>query len=185
MKFYHSKLLGIENRAVACLLSVLPGYDGKLFGRNGTQNGNRFCYELYIKHGETYFETCLNMFVPHEKFGYGAYDILIDGFENNQYGHIRNIIGNIIDARRAAYIYLEESAGLLSGDDKSELLTASSLYKDMFDILQNVTPYDSLDLYESMSDPKRAELAEALRKCKALEYKAHDIIRKILENWGK
>jgi len=62
VKFYHAKLLGIENMAITCLLSALPGYDGKLFGRNGMQSGNRFCYELYIEHGEAHAEKLTSAF---------------------------------------------------------------------------------------------------------------------------
>ncbi|WP_058301998.1 helix-turn-helix domain-containing protein [Gorillibacterium timonense] len=48
LTFMHSQLRGFETRAVAALLSLLPGYDGRLFGRNGSQQHRRFCYELYI-----------------------------------------------------------------------------------------------------------------------------------------
>jgi len=52
LKFFHSQLIGIENKAVYHLLSVFPEYTGTLFGKNGSQNGNRFCYELYIEYSE-------------------------------------------------------------------------------------------------------------------------------------
>lgn len=54
IKFYHSRLTGIENRAVKHLQSILPTYSGRLLGRNGLQRGNQFCYELYIEYGEEY-----------------------------------------------------------------------------------------------------------------------------------
>ena len=47
-KFYHSQIKGIENRAVSHLLTILPGFNGRIFGRNGKQSGSKFCYELYI-----------------------------------------------------------------------------------------------------------------------------------------
>ncbi len=48
-KFYHAQLMVIEARAVEQLLSALPGYEGRVFGCNGQQSGNRFCYELWIE----------------------------------------------------------------------------------------------------------------------------------------
>lgn len=46
--YYHSKLLGIENAAIECFLEQFPDYNGRIFGRNGKQIGNKFCYELYV-----------------------------------------------------------------------------------------------------------------------------------------
>ncbi len=46
--FFHSSLQNIENKAVSTLLKALPDYNGRIFGRNGTQKSNRFCYELYL-----------------------------------------------------------------------------------------------------------------------------------------
>ncbi|HEX3078275.1 MAG TPA: AraC family transcriptional regulator [Lachnospiraceae bacterium] len=50
MKFYHSQLRGIENRSITYLFSILPNYKGRIFGRNGKQFSNRFCYELDIEY---------------------------------------------------------------------------------------------------------------------------------------
>ena len=52
IKFYHSRLTGIENWAVNRLLFVFTTYSGMLFGRNGLQRGSQFCYELYIEYSE-------------------------------------------------------------------------------------------------------------------------------------
>ncbi|MCL2285953.1 MAG: AraC family transcriptional regulator [Firmicutes bacterium] len=46
--FYHSSLTDIENIAVSTFLRVFPNYEWRIFGRNGTQKGNKFCYELYL-----------------------------------------------------------------------------------------------------------------------------------------
>ena len=46
--FYHSSLLNIENRAVSIFLAAIPEYSGRIFGRNGKQDGGRFYYELYL-----------------------------------------------------------------------------------------------------------------------------------------
>ncbi|MDF2803276.1 MAG: hypothetical protein K0S61_3179 [Anaerocolumna sp.] len=54
IKFYHSQLTSIENRAIKYLQSVLTTYTGKLIGRNGLQRGHQFCYEVYIEFNEEY-----------------------------------------------------------------------------------------------------------------------------------
>ena len=46
--FYHSRLTGIENIAVNTFLHIFPNYDGRIFGKNGKQEGSKFCYELYL-----------------------------------------------------------------------------------------------------------------------------------------
>lgn len=49
IKFYHSKLKGIEDRTLRYFFQIIPEYSGRIFGKNGFQNGNKFCYELYIE----------------------------------------------------------------------------------------------------------------------------------------
>lgn len=46
--FYSAKLTCIERRAVKVLFELLPDYSGKIFGRNGKQGNQKFCYELYL-----------------------------------------------------------------------------------------------------------------------------------------
>lgn len=46
--FYHTSMKDIENMAVETFLGAVPEYSGRIFGRNGKQDGNRFCYELYL-----------------------------------------------------------------------------------------------------------------------------------------
>lgn len=46
--FYHSGMKNIENNAVDTFLWIFPDYNGRIFGRNGKQSGNKFCYELYL-----------------------------------------------------------------------------------------------------------------------------------------
>lgn len=50
MDFADSRLPGIENRAIACLRALFPDYNGRIWGRNKPQQGNRFCYTLFIEH---------------------------------------------------------------------------------------------------------------------------------------
>ena len=46
--FYHTSLTNIENIAVGTFLQAFPDYNGRIFGRNGEQAGNKLCYELYL-----------------------------------------------------------------------------------------------------------------------------------------
>jgi AraC-like DNA-binding protein len=48
VRYYSSKLLGIEDAAVGELLRQFPDYSGRVFGRDGKQRGACFCYELYL-----------------------------------------------------------------------------------------------------------------------------------------
>jgi len=59
LKYYNSQLIGIEDKAIKYLQSVLHNYNGTLFGRNGQQRGSKFCYELYIDYNEKYINTVI------------------------------------------------------------------------------------------------------------------------------
>lgn len=50
--FYAAKLKGIEDCAIKAFFDRVPGYTGRIFGRNGRQRKNKFCYELYLPAGE-------------------------------------------------------------------------------------------------------------------------------------
>ena len=52
LRYYDAKYKGIEERATAAFLAQVPGFRGRLFGRNGRQRGAKSCYELYITHYE-------------------------------------------------------------------------------------------------------------------------------------
>lgn len=54
ISFYNSKLTNIENMAINTFLQVFSDYNGRIFGRNGKQEGNKFCYELYLT------DTCID-----------------------------------------------------------------------------------------------------------------------------
>jgi len=47
--YYDSRLRGIENRALAWLFAEMPGYSGRIYGRNGQQKGSKLCYELFVE----------------------------------------------------------------------------------------------------------------------------------------
>ena len=49
LRYYDSRLQGLENRALDWLLASRPEYRGRIFGRNGEQKGPKLCYELYIE----------------------------------------------------------------------------------------------------------------------------------------
>jgi len=140
-------------------------------------------------------ETCLRMFAPTEnhnfeelskKIGYGAYDFMINGIENNEYGHVFGHFGNLLDSRRAAYIYLDKNAALLTGENKIKLESVSTIYKKMFDELSSVLPYDKLykNKFDSdLSFELRKDIADALRKMVLLEKQLRVIVSEILADW--
>ena len=131
-------------------------------------------------------ETCLKMFSPHEKIGYGAYDFIINSLNNNEYSFMCGHFGNLLDARRAAYIYLDKSAELLSGDSKTRLKNVAAIYREMFDTLSAVMPYDRLyqnEFEADLSVDLRNEIVDALRKMVSLEKKARVIVHELLDNW--
>ena len=49
LRYYDSCLQGLENRALAWLFTSRPDYRGRIFGRNGKQEGPKLCYELFIE----------------------------------------------------------------------------------------------------------------------------------------
>ena len=49
LRYYDSRLTGLENRALAWLFAARPDYRGRIFGRNGKQEGSKLCYELHIE----------------------------------------------------------------------------------------------------------------------------------------
>jgi len=143
-------------------------------------------------------ETCIRTFEPAQggyKEGYDAYDVYIAGFElddeqyrekcrNDQYH-----IGSLMDARRAAHIYLRESAALLAGENRAKLLEASRLYRVMLDNMLAAVPYErTSSVFNGSSDPvwsaaQRQALAEALRKNKRLEKEVRVLVADILKHW--
>lgn len=46
--YYQSNRTNIEDTAIHTFLREFPQYDGRIFGRNGKSEPNRFCYELYL-----------------------------------------------------------------------------------------------------------------------------------------
>jgi len=52
LRYYDAKYKGIEDRAAASFLALVPGFRGRLFGCGGKQRGTKSCYELFITHYE-------------------------------------------------------------------------------------------------------------------------------------
>ena len=46
-QFYYPRLTGIENAALGQFFAQNPNFVGRIFGRNGKQTGQGFCYEIY------------------------------------------------------------------------------------------------------------------------------------------
>lgn len=136
-------------------------------------------------------ETCLAMFQPHEKFGYGAYNKMIESFENNHFksdwnseGNIDAILITLTDARRAAYMYLNENAELLNGENKKRMLLTASLYQEMFRTLESIIHDEDFNHSAiQQCEQTRKRFADRLRKCVELEQKAHDFVQELLSNW--
>jgi RimJ/RimL family protein N-acetyltransferase len=144
-------------------------------------------------------ETCIKMFEQppkeHHKFGYDAYDILIQGFElgkaeyQAKCGCDQYHIGSMQDARSAAYKYLNVSVDLLYGENKVKLLETTKIYKKMLENLLSAVPYEKTTaVFNYNSAPvwdvtQRCELVIALKENKKLEKQARVIVKDILDNW--
>jgi len=143
-------------------------------------------------------ETCIKTFEPAGggyKQGYDAYDLYIAGFEldDEQYREKcvcdQYHIGSLMDARRAASIYLRESAALLAGENRARLLKASEHYRAMLDNMLAAVPYETIcsiyngSAYPAWSAEQRKRLAEALKKNKALEKQVRVLVADILKHW--
>ena len=152
-------------------------------------------------------ETCLILFGKPKnwgtrkaarRIGYGAYKFMIDSLRKNEYFNTfdksRECViddlwmhfSNLLDARRAAHIYLEQSAALLSGENRARLLQMAAMCKEMFDALSAVLPYDKLCNHEftpGFSAALREEIIAALQKMLSLEKQARVIAADILKHW--
>jgi len=143
-------------------------------------------------------ETCIKTFEPARggyKQGYDAYDVFLAGFEldDEEYrakcGFDQYHIGSLMDARRAAHIYLRESTALLEGKNRARLLRASALYRAMLDNLLSAVPYETTaSNYNGSANPpwsaqQRQALGEALEENKRLEKEVRVLVADILRHW--
>jgi hypothetical protein len=143
-------------------------------------------------------QACLEMFKLNSeaKFGYDAYEFMIESLNKDEYistfsnksvdkGAIRHMLSLLLDERRAAHIYLSQSAELLSGENKAKLAAVANLYKEIHDTLSDVLPYEKWLKNEFELTPEfRKQTAEALQEMSSLEKQARVIVADILDNWN-
>ena len=91
----------------------------------------------------------------------------------------------LLDARRAAYLYLEESAALLSGENRTKLLRVSGMYREMFDVLSAVLTYEQWRREPEVTAELRQALVAALQRMLSLEKQARVIVKEILKHWDR
>jgi RNA polymerase sigma factor (sigma-70 family) len=126
--------------------------------------------------------------------GYQAYELWIRGLENPDKfkefpaGTNGYHIDQLRDARRCAYIYLEQSLPLLEGENRARLAKAAGLYRAMFDKLMAVAPYEGTETSfnakpEDWDMGKRKEFANVLRELCALERQVEVEFRAMLDEW--
>lgn len=127
--------------------------------------------------------------------GYQAYDLWIRVLESGKTfpelaGKNGFHIGTLRDARRSAYLYLEQSLDLLDGENRARLERAASLFKTMFDRLVGFAPLSYVNnencwqLKDGEWDmPRRMEQATLLREISAMERQVEAEFRAILDHW--
>ena len=143
-------------------------------------------------------ETCANAFSQppsHYMQGFDGYDVLISGLEASDDEYLefnvndRYHIGSLMDARRAAHIFLGNNGDTLTGANKANLMTAAGLYKSMLDNMLSAVPYAqtsesfSTGTTSTWSAHERSALSSALRQNKELEREAQALIKAILNRW--
>ena len=141
---------------------------------------------------------CLNSFSgAWEKYQLGeeAYRIFIrgmqlsDGEYRNKCGNDQYFLGILLDAGRAAQIYIENSASLLAGENQSRMLSIAGLYEKMNAAILDVIPYEKTsivfneDASPKWENPLRKSLADALSQNIEREKQIRAIVKDILNNW--
>ena len=119
-------------------------------------------------------------------YGYDAYECAASGFEEGNYGHVSHHFSALLDARRCAYRYLEDSALLLSGDLQNRLLAVAALYREIFCLLAAAMPYEELNegKFESDLSPDFCQkVADTLRCVSGLEKQIRVLVSEILIHW--
>ncbi len=123
---------------------------------------------------------------PLYHYGYDAYEFAAAGIENNCYNNLRHHFGALLDARRAAYVYLAECAQRLGSGMHSPLSQASACFKEMFEVLSDVLPYRELYLgkyNDGLTAAQCRKLAKALRRMSELEAAARRPMGELLDGW--
>ncbi|RCX22702.1 AraC-like DNA-binding protein [Fontibacillus phaseoli] len=86
VEFHHEQLQGIEQHAIRYLQSVLPEFQGRIFGRNEARPGIDFIYVLYLSGAEPYYEILLQNggFVKVEKVPGFSATFAMASVQNNE-----------------------------------------------------------------------------------------------------
>jgi len=169
--------------------------------------------DFYAKKGEPIpprqalkasLEACIKIYTqePAEwavPFGYqygdAAYAIWIDKLAHpdgiNEYdGKLHHHFRALVDARRAASVYLRQSCPLLRGANQERLAKVAGLYDEMTQALLRVRDYETAEcvmfvIAERLpwTEADRASLAETLQQIRAWETQARAIVQEILAQW--
>jgi len=149
-------------------------------------------------------EACLKIYTqePAEwavpfgyKYGDAAYAVWIEKLANpegiDEYdGKLHHHFRALVDARRAASVYLNQSCPLLRGANRERLAKAADLYGEMTQALLRVKEYQTAEgvmfIYAEhlpWSPADRALLAETLQQIRVWEAQARVNVQEILDAW--
>ena len=130
------------------------------------------------------------------KIGEGAYRIFIRGMQldNDDYrkhcGNDQYFLGGLLDAGRAAQQYLRDSAALLTGENRQQLISISAWYEKMNREILRVIPYEKTTAIFSQSSAPiwdralRLRLAGVLQENLECEKKIRAAVKTILKHWA-
>ena len=131
------------------------------------------------------------------RFGEAAYRVLIEGFgkSDEEFAKIFDTacyhVGCLADARRCAYLYLQDAAALLREANRERLLEVAGAYQSIVDGILAVTPYEMLGVawaggenrIENWDRALRRELVTALERAIETEKRIQLAVRDILAHW--
>jgi len=131
-------------------------------------------------------------------FGEAAYRLLIENLEKSDADWAKNCgcanyhAGCLADARRAAYVYLQDSAALLNGTKREKLLEIAGAYRAIVEDILVAEPYEMLngswatgggDVPATWSGKVRQGLAAALERAIETEKKIQFTVKDVLARW--
>lgn len=141
---------------------------------------------------------CLNSFDDawdKYKIGEEAYRIFIRGMQlsDDDYrrvcGNDQYFLGILLDAGRAAQMYIKNSAPLLTDENQNRMLSIAALYKKMNTAILDAIPYEKTSaVFDEGSSsqwekPFRDKLADVLSQNIEHEKQLRMIVKDILDNW--
>ena len=174
------------------LANKYPGFDVQFFDRR--------CEPLPPRDAlKQSFEVCIGTLNQESEQlgytrGYQAYELWISGLEDLAGFDVFTAGTNgyhldcLRDARRCAYIYLEQSLGLLQDGNRRRLEKVVTLFKAMYSKLMAVAPYSGTETSfngrdEDWGMTKREEFANVLRELCGMERQVEAEFRAILAAW--